>query len=189
MDADRYVRAAKQGAKDLAKEVNADRGAERLAEAASKITNISDVSEVEQVAEFLLHTPLPLPLFAEENVPIKSPQPEPSGITVPEASVILLSFALDDIALGDPQTIEPDTLHDLTVEIRLSRWPDAAEEVILDVVSVEPPDVYQFPRFTFRRPDGAPPYLLSDTGRMRLRVPQAILSRPLEFAYRAWFVP
>ena len=189
VDADRYLRAAKQDARDLAKELNADRDADRLTEAASKITNVSDASEIEQVAEFLLHTPLPLPLFAEEIIPIAPYKAGPTVVTVPEVAVALLSFALHDVAFADPQTIEPDTLHDLAVEIRLSRWPEEAEELVLDVVSVEPPDVYNFPRFTFRRPDGTPPFLLRQTGRMLLRVPQAILSRPLEFAYRAWFGP
>src|SRR3989338_827687 len=66
VDADRYLRAAKQGARDLAQELSADPEAGRLSEAAARIMAISDVSEIEQVAEFLLHTPLPLPLFAEE---------------------------------------------------------------------------------------------------------------------------
>ena len=189
MDADRYLRAAKQGARDLAQELSADPEAGRLSEAAARIMAISDVSEIEQVAEFLLHTPLPLPLFAEEVRSIRPYKTEPTHAAVPEVSVALVSFALNDVAFGDPQTIEPEVLHELSVEIRVSRWPESAQELMLDVVSVEPPDVYQLPRFTFRRPDGAPPYLLRQTGRMLLQVPQAILSRPLEFTYRAWFTP
>lgn len=189
MEADRHLRAAKQGAKDLAQELSADPEAQRLSAAASKIMAVSDIYEIEQIAEFLLHTPLPLPLFAEEPRRIRPAQAEPAVKATPEVSVAFVSFALNDIAFGDPQTVEPEVLHDLAVEVRVSRWPEAAEELVLDVISVEPSDVYQLPRFSFSRPNGAPPYLLSQTGRVLLRVPQAILSHPLEFAYRAWFVP
>jgi hypothetical protein len=156
---------------------------------ASTIRAVADVDEVEQIAELLLHTPLPLPLFAEVSRHQGSTQAEIASRTAPTVSVAFVSFALNNMPFGDPQTIEPGVLHDLTVEVRVSRWPDQAEELVLDAVAVEPPDVYQLPRFSFSRPDGTPPYVLSKTGRMLLRAPQALLSRPLEFIYRAWFVP
>ena len=189
MDADRYLRAAKQLAKDIAQELSDDTKAGRLTEAASRITTISDISEIEQFAEFLLHTPLPLPLFVEETRPRLPFETERTKVAKPDVTVGLISFALDNVAFGNPQTIEPNVLHDLTVEIRLSRWPDSAKELVLDVVSVEPRDVYELPRFRFTRPNETASYILRQTGRILLRVPQAILSRPLEFAYRAWFVP
>ena len=160
VDADRYLRAAKQHAKDIGHELSSDAEAARLSEAASRITTISDVSEIKQVAEFLLHTPLPLPLFVEETGPRLPFETEPTQVAKPQVTVALISFALNDVAFGDPQTIEPNILHDLAIEIRLSRWPDSAEELVLDVVSVEPRDVYELPRFKFNRPKGMPPYIL-----------------------------
>lgn len=189
IEADRHLRAARQLARDLAREVDSDPEAVRLSMVASRIGAVADVDEVEQIAELLLHTPLPLPLFAEVSRHQTSAQAGKAGRTIPEVSVAFVSFALNDVPFGDPQTIEPGVLHDLTVEVRVSRWPDQAEELVLDAVAVEPPDVYQLPRFSFSRPDRTPPSVLSKTGRMVLRVPQAVLSRPLEFTYRAWFVP
>jgi hypothetical protein len=188
-EADRHLRAARQLARDLAREVDSDPEAVRLSMVASTIGAVADVDEVEQIAELLLHTPLPLPLFAEASRPQWSGQGGIASRTVPEVSVAFVSFTLNDVPFGNPQTIEPGVLHDLTVEVRVSRWPDQAEELVLDVVAVEPPDVYQLPKFSFSRPEGTPPYVLSKTGRMLLRVPQALLSRPLEFTYRAWFMP
>lgn len=104
-------------------------------------------------------------------------------------TVAFLSFTLYDAPFSSPQVIEPQLLHDLSVEVRVSQWPEAAEALVLDVATVEPPSVYEFSGFTFTKPDGPAPHLLRGTGRMALKMPQAVLSRPLEFAYRARFVP
>lgn len=189
IDADRYLRAAKQRAKDIAQEISGDSEAGRLTEATSKIAIVSDISEIGRIAEFLLYIPLPVPLLVEETGPRLPFETAPTELEKPELTVAVISFALNNVAFGNPQTIEPNILHDLTVEIRLSRWPDSAKAFELDVVSVEPRDVYELPSFKFTRENETAPYILRQTGRMLLRVPQAILARPLEFAYRARFVP
>jgi hypothetical protein len=107
----------------------------------------------------------------------------------PVVTVAFLSFTLYDAPFSSPQVVEPQRLHDLSVEMRVSQWPEAAKELVLDVATVEPPSAYEFPGFTFTKPGGPAPYLLRSTGRMALKMPQAVLSRPLEFAYRARFVP
>ena len=109
--------------------------------------------------------------------------------TVSEISVAFVSFNLDGTPLKEGRPVQPAILYDLTVEVRVSRWPERAQELILDVISVEPIEVYELPRFSFMKPEGEAPYFLSGTGRMRLQVPQTLLSRPLEFSYRAWFLP
>jgi hypothetical protein len=75
------------------------------------------------------------------------------------------------------------------VEGRRAHSPLHVIEPVLDAVSAEPPDVYTLPRFAFGRPEGDPPYTLRQSGRLLLRVPQAIAARPLEFTYRAGFSP
>jgi hypothetical protein len=187
VEADRFLRSALVEAKALAHELNADPDATALAVVANKVLHLNEVDQVPGIAELLLHVPLPLPLFINIEPRGRAPGQLPS--VQPEVSVAFLSFSLQDGDFADPQTIEPELLHDLSVEVRVSRWPQGAEELVLDAVSAEPPDVYSLPRFSFQRPDGDPPYTLRKSGRMLLRVPQALAARPLEFAYRAWFSP
>jgi hypothetical protein len=186
--ADRFLRAAQQGVKDLLREMDSTE-MEVFKEVTTNMLMLNtDIFEVENIAELLLHIPLPLPLFAE--LP-KQPPPLKSANIVNETniSVAVVSFTLKGNVFGDPQTIEPNVLHDLAIEVKVSNWPMTSKELILDVISVEPEDVYQMPCFTFSRPDANPPFLLSGTGRMKLNMPQSISSRPLEFTYRARFEP
>ncbi len=187
VDADRFLRTAKVEAKDLARELKPDPDSAALLGVAVKVLDLTELDKIPGIAELLLKVPLPLPLFVKVEPRLTgSAKPTPEKPTV---SVAFLSFALQDIAFGDPQTVEPELVHDLTVEVRVSHWPKNAEELVLDAVSAEPPDIYILPRFTFGRPEGEPPYALRQSGRMLLRVPQAITARPLEFTYRAGFYP
>jgi hypothetical protein len=104
-------------------------------------------------------------------------------------TVAFLSFDLYEGPFGNPQMIEPQTIHDLTVEVRVSEWPEGAQTLELDVATVEPVDTFEIPKFSFLKPAGPGPYSLKSTGRLILKTPQSLLSRPLEFSYRARFEP
>lgn len=189
LDSERHVRAAKQAAKDLLRELSADHEIGKLSSVASRIEAITELEEIPSAVELLIDTPLPLPLFPDTRPTGTHARRLPPSPVRREHPVAFLSFALNGAAFGDPQPIIPESLHDLQVEVRLSDWPEKATELILDAISVEPLLAYELPRFSFRRPQGVPPFTLKTVGRMLLHVPQALLSRPLEFSYRAWFVP
>lgn len=183
--AERFRRAARQLAKDVLRKES--EGEQPLAVAAVKIRDLDEPEDVSVAAGTLLAVSLPLPIFVEhrptEVVGLNSTESELSLV------VAFLAFTLDGHPLGTPTTVEPGVLHDLEVELRLSAWPDGASELVLDVLTVEDESVYQVPRFTFSQPGGAGPYHLRAKGRLRLNVPQTLRSRPLEFAYRAQFLP
>ena len=75
------------------------------------------------------------------------------------------------------------------MDVKVSSWPDDANELVLDVMSVEPTAAYDFTSFSFPRPAGDPPYSLTRTGRLLLHYPIAFYARPLQFTYRARFLP
>lgn len=163
---------------------------ERLAAVAREIEGVSELQQIEEIAQMILYNPLPLPLF--RNPPKPAPLSYESQLAVQEEaqiSVAFVSFYLNENTFEDPQTVEPEILHDLSVEVRLSQWPELAEKLELDVSTVELTESYDMPMFSFFRPEGDPPFILRGTERMLLRVPQAIASRPLEFVYRARFLP
>ena len=189
-DADRHRRAAQESLRDLYSD-EADTEEEReMALVADRLMNVAEPREVLEIPSLLLRIALPLPLIrvTSECDPVSSEMPQP--LPDEDESLAFVSFALDGRALATPHVIQPNQLQDLRVEVRVSRWPEDADELILAPVSVEPQDTYDMPRFSFRRPQhGSPPHVLSDVGRLLVRVPQTILSRPLEFTYSAWFAP
>jgi len=188
VEADRHARAAKQLAREVVRSLAKDSESVTILQAAEQIQAVSDVSDIESTAEVLLRIPLPLPLFVVEN---EERRPRPTSACQPEERVItvaFISFWLNNIVFGHPHTVQPNTLHELSVEVRISRWPDNAEELILDVITVEQKDKFQLPQFKFQRPYGHAPFVLKGIGRLFLEIPQDISSRPLEFAYRAKFV-
>lgn len=189
LDADRFLRSAKLLARDVAREAAAADGAERIREISSRISALSDIDGVPELALLLLSAPLPLPVFAE--VPIRQhtggrASAEPKK---PEVVVAFAAFQVNGKPFGDPQTIQPEVIHDLDVHVTVSDWPEEARELVLESASVEPAGTYDLPRFRFERPKGTAPYAFTNTGRLVVRYPTALYARPLEFAYRAKFLP
>lgn len=177
-------------ARELYNQLAQDPDGTRLATVANKISQVSDPGEVTETVRSLICVPLPLPMFAGisrtqgPSAPRGEPQKKP-----PAVAVAFTSFMLDGVRFSEPHTIQPQVMHDLTVKAAISRWPEGAEELVLEPVSVEPQASYELPSFSFSRPAGEPPYEVSKSGRMLLPWPQTFFARPLEFAYRARFSP
>jgi len=190
VDADRYLRSAQLMAREVSQQVAGDSDAAKLVAVAAQISRLSDVDGMLATARSLMCIPLPLPMFAGSPrtagsaAAQREPQKKP-----PAVAVAFTSFMIDGVRFAEPHTVEPQVIHDLTVEVALSRWPEGARELVLEPVSVEPHDSYQLPVFSFGRPAGDPPYSMTKSGRMVLRWPQTFFARPLEFSYRARFSP
>lgn len=80
-------------------------------------------------------------------------------------------------------------MHDLDIEVRVSRWPAGANALVLEPVTIEPSGTYQLPVFEIPAPTGEGPLQLTQKGRVRLVVPQHLNARPFESKYAAEFVP
>jgi hypothetical protein len=80
-------------------------------------------------------------------------------------------------------------VHDLDLTIRVSQWPEDAELLAVEPVSIEPSSTWDLPHFEFLKPDGPPPYVFQRHGRMALHASQGFNARPLEFRYAAEFQP
>lgn len=190
-EAARFLTAAKQRARDCGTEMpeEVQRLLPELTLWVEKMESVNDVGDVPTMISELTSTPLPLGVFrVEPHIPLRrGPDSSPSEPVRAEAAVA--TFKIDGAPVSEPQAVAPDVMHDLSVEIRLSGWPEAADGVRLELASVERPEHYEMPDFHFARPEAEPPFLLQDTRRMRLRVSQSLLSRPMEFHYALRFVP
>jgi hypothetical protein len=111
-------------------------------------------------------------------------RPEPLALTV-----AFLKFQIDSVAAQHVHQLTPGEVHDLELEVRVSRWPEEHSELKLTPVSVEPASSYEFPSFRFARPAGEAPYILSQRARAILKASQGIHARPFEFKYLAEFLP
>ena len=189
IDADRYLRSAKLAVQELGRNLNSEAGTEQFAAVASKIKGLIDPNEIGDLSNMLSCIPLPLPLFNRTG-PRQPLRPRPVVENEPSRiSVAFSSFEFDEEPFGDPQTIQPEVIHDLTVKTSVSRWPPAALHLTLNPLSVEPNGTYELPSFQFDAPAGAPPFLLTQTGRMLVKFPTSSFARPLEFTYSARFLP
>jgi len=50
------------------------------------------------------------------------------------------------------QVLRRDRIYDLSLELRLPEWPEWAERLDVELVSVVPADLLQLPVFSFARP-------------------------------------
>jgi hypothetical protein len=189
LEADRFLRSAKILARDVAREAAVADGIARLREISSRIAALSDIDGVPELARSLLSVPLPLPVFTEVPIPRRAGGRASAKPKKAEVVVAFAAFQVNGKPFGDPQTIQPEVIHDLDVHVTVSDWPEKAEELVLESASVEPAGTYDLPRFRFERPTGKAPYGFTNTGRLVVRYPTALYARPLEFAYRASFLP
>lgn len=192
VDADRYLRSSKERFDLWATEHTHSDAAEDLLSAASGIGSASKISDVSRVAEALVTVPMPLGVFEHPPKPswalnrksAEQTEKEPVDLTV-----AFLKFQIDGTPAADIHQVAPSQVHDLEIEVRVSRWPLGKHELRLTPVSIEPKATYDFPLFSFKKPEGEAPYTLQQTGRAALLLPQGMHARPFEFKYTAEFLP
>ncbi|MES3707376.1 hypothetical protein QC590_03920 [Pseudomonas putida] len=160
----------------------------------SFVPDICTIAEVLKLGGALAVVPLPLGIFEVEGMRIpKRPEdmpaePEPTSEPV-DLTVAFLKFQINGQPAVELQNLSPGEVHDLEIEVRVSRWPVEQSELCLTPISVEPKSTYDFPTFSFDKPVGLPPYVLRQRGRAIVILPQGMHARPFEFKYMAEFLP
>jgi hypothetical protein len=185
-DADRYLRGAKLVAQDSAATSAGEVGgpSQTCIELIAQATSVNDVISI---YEALLAIPLPVasPLPPPRpRVPFRSRDQRPPE---PNVVVAFTSFTVDGKPFEKNQLLSLDIGYDLEVKIGLSNWPEHAEELWLEPLSVEPSDSYELPSFSFLRPSGESPFSITASRRIVVKRANSFLARPLEFSYRARF--
>jgi len=192
-DADRFLRGAKERHRLWLEEYGAADSAARLVEASSGVQTASSIENVGTVCQGIARTPLPIGVFALEHAVARWPVPREKANEdkndPPELIVAFLRFFIDGASADETHFLAPGEMHDLEIEVRVSRWPDSADSLSLSPVTIEPKSSYDFPVFQFIRPVGDPPFRMQQRGRVILRAPQGLQARPFEFRYTASFSP
>ena len=189
--ADRYLRSGKELHRAWLEEYGRQEAAAALSEAAKPIESLSDLNEVGAVCQAVGSVPPPVGLYAAETRPrigfpaddqVKEPPP-------PELTVAFIQFNVDGQPAGETHFLTPREVHDLEIEVRISRWPEQATSLRLAPVTIESEATHDFPTFRFSRPQGAPPYQLKNRQRALLKASQGLRAEPFEFRYAADFEP
>jgi hypothetical protein len=97
--------------------------------------------------------------------------------------------AIDTVPAIWVQVLRRDRIYDLAVELRLTEWPDWAERLDVELVSVVPGNLLQLPFFSFARPsahaDGS--FRLTGNGQLLLHFDQSAGAPPRAVRVLAWF--
>jgi hypothetical protein len=190
VDADRFFRAAVERQKSWLLEYGS---VELLLPLSGAMGLPSTIGDVAGFCKRIAATPLPIGVFAQEpgrlRIPDVGAKEDPDKETPVELAVAFLRFAIDGVPAAETHFLTPQEAHDLDVEVRVSRWPENAQRLELAPVTIEAPTTYNFPTFSFDRPTGKPPFVLTQRGRAVLNMPQGLNARPFEFKYAAQFRP
>lgn len=158
--------------------------------AAERIKSAQDVSDVAKIAALLAVIPLPVGLFA---IPVQSVhRMRDADGTLEKSEQLTVAFVklpVDGKPLEETHFLTPGELHDLDIEVRVSRWPQGATGLIVEPITVEQASTYKMPAFSFPAPSGSGPFQLREKGRVHLVVPHHMNARPFEFKYVAKFTP
>jgi len=192
-DVQRFHVAARERAAAWSQAQAADGGQGDILKVASLIAGVSSVGEVAGVAAALAAIPLPVGLYSEfiqrgARIPDTDEDDTPRAKPI-DLTVAFLKFAIDGKALAETHFLAPGEMHDLDIEVRVSRWPVKAKALVLEPVTIEHADAYKMPVFTIPAPAGTGPFQLKQQGRAALTVPQHLNARPFEFKYVARFEP
>jgi hypothetical protein len=192
LEADRFLRAAKERCKIWRGEFETNRNSAALLGVIGKVEAIAQIGEVEDVCRAVCSVPLPIPYFQREirsGNNLRASRTEHERVEPAELTVAFLRFVIDGIPARETHFLRPRETHDLEIEVRVSRWPEEAVELQLTPVSIELAGTYDFPKFQFTKPIGEPPFVLTERGRAILNAAQSLHARPFEFKYTAEFRP
>jgi hypothetical protein len=185
-DGDRYLRAARLQRSEW---LTADHGyASELKAILGAIDGEISPGDVGDLLDGLARLPFPVAIFTDEARSVPRWQPEDPKRKA-ELAVAFLEFRINGQEAAAIHRLSANQLHDLELTLRVSRWPEEAERLVLKPVSVEPEDLWDLPEFAFDRPQGKAPFTFETHGRLSIKMPTALGARPLEFLYSAEFVP
>lgn len=190
--AQRFLDSAKLKASEVEKSSDVAAN-EKLKVFLVQVEGIKSVGELDAIQGHLKQWSLPLLLFA--NLPFRGlgegrtpgwhgDSDESEKL---ETTVAFLKFDIDGKPAERWNYMKPGTSYDLTIEVRVSYWPEGANFLSLKPVTVDIREKDWLPSFSFERPEGDGPFILTGTGRAVLEVAHSFGSRPYAFLYAAEF--
>lgn len=158
-----------------------------------QIENLRTVEELGIIENLLKLWNLPLLLFTNRQEKAVAGRQKLSFDVNPEVNkklettVAFLKFEIDGKPAMNYNYLKPGISYDLTIEVRVSNWPEAAGALKLSPISIDKCVQNWLPTITLRKPQGKSPFNISRTMRIVLEIAHSFGSRPYEFIYAAEF--
>ncbi len=187
VDADRFHRAYMENVKDARKKIKELRYAKELFNILSLMETINTTDDINMALESLSSLSLPLPIYRELKPELKNNHHSGLNGSEEKEIVAFLEFKVNNENLQFPHIIEPNKLYDLNIKIRINKWANNAEKIIIQPLSSISPENYEMPTFEFPKDESINTY--QQTKKMCLKVEQSLESQPLEFVYQAYLLP
>lgn len=191
-DAQRFLKAAKMKASEIDRTSGVAQ-IEPLMSILDQLPGIQDPADLNSIQSLLEDWALPLLMFANVSgsdtgrLGIPSSRNGAATSEKLETTVAFLKFDIDGRPAKNWNYLKPGTAYDLTIEVRVSNWPEAAQVLSLVPVTIDSRERDWLPKFTFPKPTGAGPFTFTGTGRAVLEIAHSFGSRPYEFLYAAEF--
>jgi hypothetical protein len=189
-EASRFIGAAHERAKSWIEKYGANEHLSGFKEIVTRLGAAEQISDIAKLAAEAATVPLPIGIYSQPDRTTRSrhrdeaSEPESTKLTV-----AFVKFTVDGRPLEEIHYLSPGELHDLDIEVRVSRWPVGATALIIEPMTIERVGTYQMPVFSIAVPTGDGPYQLRQGGRAILNVPHHMNARPFEFKYVAKFAP
>lgn len=191
-DAQRFLNSAKLKAAEvdgsLSFAIN-----EQLHTFLNQVDALKSVEQLTAIQEQLEQWNLPLLLFANLRNPgfgsfhLPSTNKHSEKPEEIESTVAFLKFEIDGRPAEHYNYLRPGTAYDLTIEVRVSNWPQNAKILTLTPVTIDIRERHWLPNFIFNKPEGNGPFTFTGTNRAVLEIAHSFGSRPYEFLYAAEF--
>lgn len=188
-NANRFHEAYKYRIKEALKQVQGLENAKEVSDIISPMGNIEVTDNISKALECLSVLSLPIPVYWEEDPKESKSYPSMKEMykeKEPEV-VAFLEFKIDNNNLQEPHLIGPNKQYDLNLEVRLNRWPNGSNKLVIQPLSDIPQENYQMPIFEFIRNDENKTY--NSTKKMIIKFEQTFESQPLEFIYQSYLLP
>jgi hypothetical protein len=191
-DAQRFLSSAKLKASEADTTIGSH-ASERLLPFLKQVEGLNSVDELITIQDYLKRWNMPLLLFANPLARHFGGMQLPLSTTTSgkpdkrETTVAFLKFDIDGKPAKQWNYLKPGTSYDLTIEVRVSNWPEGGKFLSLMPVTLDHRERDWLPTFKFEKPEGDGPFALTGTGRAVLEVAHSFGSRPYEFLYAAEF--
>ena len=181
--ADRFLNSAKLRVSELDKDSSLAVD-ERLAAFSVLVNDLKNVDELASVQRHLMQWDLPLLLFAAQpndgnfarQLPNSSDDAN-AGKSL-ETTVAFVKFEIDGEPAKQWNHLRPMVSYDLTIEVRVSNWPDGANVLLVKPITIDAREREWLPSFKFAKPVGNGPYSLTGTRRAVVETATSFGSRP-----------
>lgn len=191
-DAQRFLKSAKLKASEIDKSFGSAADG-KLEMFLARVIGVESVDELVHLQELLKRWTLPLLLFSNPRDqsfgrlrPLLSNGTSDQSVKR-DTTVAFLKFDIDGEPAKHYNYLKPGTSYDLTIEVRVSNWPEEAKQLFVTPISIDPRERNWLPDFKFVKPEGDEPYILTGIGRAVLEIAHSFGSRPYEFLYAAEF--